>query len=79
MEGLTVILASVRMTAGDELAATAGVSGCGACRATLGRLYGWIVTPRGIPYFAKTRNRVLEPLSELQAGSERNRNFGRLF
>ena len=77
MEGLTVILASDRMTAGDERAATAGVSGCGAYRGTLGRLYGWIITPRGIPYLA--RNKVLKPLPELQARSERNRNFGRLF
>ena len=46
--------------------------------------YGWIVTAGGgkelrIPYLAKARNKVLEPLLRLQTGSERNRNFGRLF
>ncbi|KAG0639900.1 cryptococcal mannosyltransferase 1-domain-containing protein [Tuber brumale] len=47
---------------------------------------GWIVTPRGrkelrrIPYLARARNRVLEPLLELQAGEGggRNESFDRL-
>ncbi|KAG0135435.1 cryptococcal mannosyltransferase 1-domain-containing protein [Tuber indicum] len=45
---------------------------------------GWIVTPRGrkelrrIPYLARARNRVLEPLLELQAGGGRNGSFDRL-
>jgi len=45
---------------------------------------GWIVTPRGreelrrIPLLAKARNRVLEPLLELQAEGGRNGSFDRL-
>ena len=45
---------------------------------------GWIVTPRGkkelrrIPFLARARNRVLEPLFELQAGGGQNRSFDRL-
>jgi len=45
---------------------------------------GWVVTPRGrkelrrIPFLAKARNRVLEPLVELQAEGGRNGSFDRL-
>ena len=45
---------------------------------------GWIVTPRGkkelrrIPFLARARNRVLEPLFELQAGGGQNGSFDRL-
>jgi len=45
---------------------------------------GWIVTPMGrkelrrIPFLAKARNRVLEPLLELQAEGGRNGSFDRL-
>ena len=45
---------------------------------------GWVVTPRGrkelrrIPFLARARNRVLEPLFELQAGGVRNGSFDRL-
>ena len=45
---------------------------------------GWIVTPRvkkelrGIPFLARARNRVLEPLFELRPEGESNRSFNRL-
>ena len=45
---------------------------------------GWIVTPRGkkelrgIPFLARARNRVLEPLFELRAEGGRNRSSDRL-
>lgn len=64
------------MTTGDKQAATVGVSGCGICRGPTGG-----ATLRGgkefrILYLARTRNKVLEPLLELQAG---DRGFGKLF
>jgi len=54
-------------------------------RASRGREKGWIFARRGrkelrrIPQLVRAKNRVFEPLLELQAEGERNGGFDRLF